>query len=46
MDQLLVLKDGRMQAFGQKETVLGQVLQRVPSPAPIKIVSEAGAKKS
>ena len=25
---LLVLKDGRMQAFGPKETVLGQVLQR------------------
>jgi PrtD family type I secretion system ABC transporter len=44
MDQLLVLKDGRMQAFGPKETVLGQVLQRAPSP-PIKIVSEAGAAK-
>ncbi len=29
VDQLLVLKDGRMQAFGPKETVLGQVLQRV-----------------
>jgi hypothetical protein len=26
--------------------VLGQVLQRVPAPAPIKIVSEAGAGKS
>jgi len=25
--------------------VLGQVLQRVPSPPPIKIVSEAGAAK-
>jgi PrtD family type I secretion system ABC transporter len=46
VDQLLVLKDGRMQAFGPKETVLGQVLQRVPAPAPIKIVSEAGAAKS
>ena len=30
VDQLLVLKDGRMQAFGPKEQVLGQVLQRVP----------------
>ena len=29
VDQLLVLKDGRMQAFGPKEEVLGQVLQRV-----------------
>jgi PrtD family type I secretion system ABC transporter len=46
VDQLLVLKDGRMQAFGPKEQVLGQVLQRVPGPAPIKIVSEAGAAKS
>jgi PrtD family type I secretion system ABC transporter len=47
MDQLLVLKDGRMQAFGPKETVLGQVLQRaVPSPSPIKIVSDAGVAKS
>ena len=44
VDQLLVLKDGRMQAFGPKEAVLGQVLQRVP-PTPIKIVSEAGAAK-
>jgi ABC-type protease/lipase transport system fused ATPase/permease subunit len=44
VDQLLVLKDGRMQAFGPKETVLGQVLQRVP-PTPIKIVSEAGGGK-
>jgi len=43
VDQLLVLKDGRQQAFGPKETVLGQVLQRVAPPA-IKIVSDAGAK--
>ncbi|PDT64750.1 type I secretion system permease/ATPase [Bradyrhizobium ottawaense] len=45
VDQLLVLKDGRMQTFGPKEAVLGQVLQRVPPP-PIKIVSDAGAAKS
>jgi ATP-binding cassette, subfamily C, type I secretion system permease/ATPase len=39
VDMLLVLKDGRMQAFGPKETVLGQVLQRVAPPSsPIKIV--------
>src|SRR3954470_23488527 len=44
VDMLLVLKDGRMQAFGPKEQVLGQVLQRVAPPSPIKIVSEAGAK--
>jgi ATP-binding cassette subfamily C protein len=48
VDMLLVLKDGRMQAFGPKETVLGQVLQRVapPQPHPIKIVSDGGVAKS
>jgi ATP-binding cassette subfamily C protein len=46
VDQLLVLKDGRMQAFGPKEQVLGQVLQRVAAPAPTKIVSEGGVAKS
>ena len=47
VEQILVLRDGRMQAFGPKETVLAQVLQpRVASPAPIKIVSDAGAAKS
>jgi ATP-binding cassette subfamily C protein len=45
VDQLLVLKDGRIQAFGPKETVLGQVIQRVAPPTPIKIVSEGGVKK-
>jgi PrtD family type I secretion system ABC transporter len=46
VDQLLVLKDGRMQAFGPKEQVLGQVLQRVAPPTPIKIVSDSGVSKS
>ena len=46
VDQLLVLKDGRMQAYGPKETVIGQVLQRVAPPTPIKIVSEGGVAKS
>jgi ABC-type protease/lipase transport system fused ATPase/permease subunit len=48
VDMLLVLNDGRMQAFGPKETVLGQVLQRVnpPTPHPIKIVSDGGVAKS
>jgi ATP-binding cassette subfamily C protein len=45
VDQLLVLRDGRVQAFGPKETVLGQVLQRVSPPSPIKIVSEGGITK-
>lgn len=46
VDMLLVLKDGRMQAFGPKDQVLGQVLQRVAPPSPIKIVSDAGVAKS
>jgi ATP-binding cassette subfamily C protein len=47
VDQILVLKDGRMQAFGLKEQVLAQVLQqRVAPPSPIKIVSEGGVAKS
>jgi ATP-binding cassette, subfamily C, type I secretion system permease/ATPase len=47
VDMLLVLKDGRAHAFGPKETVLGQVLQRVAPPAPaIKVVSEGGSAKS
>jgi PrtD family type I secretion system ABC transporter len=47
VDQLLVLRDGRMQAFGPKETVLSQVMQsRVAAPSPIKIVSEGGVAKS
>ncbi|MBR0716730.1 type I secretion system permease/ATPase [Bradyrhizobium liaoningense] len=46
VDQILVLRDGRMQAFGPKEQVLSQVLQpRVAPPAPIKIVSEGGVAK-
>ena len=44
VDMLLVLKDGRMQAFGPKDTVLGQVLQR-PAAQPIKIVSDGGIAK-
>jgi PrtD family type I secretion system ABC transporter len=47
VEQLLVLKDGRVQAFGPKEQVLAQVLQpRVAAPTPIKIVSESGVAKS
>ena len=46
VDQILVLRDGRMQAFGPKEQVLAQVLQpRVAPPTPIKIVSDGGVAK-
>jgi PrtD family type I secretion system ABC transporter len=47
VDQILVLRDGRMQAFGPKEQVLAQVLQpRIAGATPIKIVPDAGAAKS
>ena len=47
VDLLLVMKEGRVQAFGPKDTVLGQVLQRPgPHTPPIKIVSDAGAGRS
>ena len=42
VDQILVLKDGRMQAFGPKEQVLRP---HVAAPIPVKIVAEAGAHK-
>lgn len=43
VDLVLVMKEGRVQAFGPKDTILGQVLQR-PAAAPpaIKIVSDKG----
>jgi ATP-binding cassette subfamily C protein len=45
VDLVMVLKDGRVQAFGPKDTVLGQVLQRPVSASPaIKIVSDKGAQ--
>lgn len=47
VDQVLVMKDGRMQAFGPKEQVLAQVLQqRAGAPTPIKIVADGGVAKS
>jgi PrtD family type I secretion system ABC transporter len=47
VDQILVLRDGRMQAFGPKEQVLAQVLQpRIAGPTPVKIVPDVGAAKS
>jgi ATP-binding cassette subfamily C protein len=45
VDLVLMMRDGRAQAFGPKESVLGQVLQRT-SPQPIKIVADSGSAKS
>jgi ATP-binding cassette subfamily C protein len=47
VDLVLVLKDGRVQAFGPKDSVLGQVLQRpIAVPPAIKIVSDKGGAQS
>ena len=47
VDQILVLRDGRVQAFGPKDQVLAQVLQpRIAGPTAIKIVPDAGVAKS
>lgn len=45
VDMVLFMRDGRVQAFGPKEQVLTQVLQRPAPTAPIKIVSEGGVTK-
>jgi ATP-binding cassette subfamily C protein len=46
VDLLLVMKEGRVQAFGAKDAVLTQVLQRTdPQGSPIKIVSDSGARR-
>lgn len=42
LDQLLMMREGRVQAFGPKDAVLAQVLQR---PQPIKIVADGGVAK-
>jgi ATP-binding cassette subfamily C protein len=47
VDLLLVLKQGRLQAFGRKDEVLSKVLQRdTPAPRPLKVVSDMGGSAS
>ena len=43
VDLVLAMKEGRAVAFGPKDEVLAKVLQREPSPRPLKLVSEAGS---
>ncbi len=43
VDKILVLNQGRVQAFGPKDEVLAKVLQRpVSAPTPLKVVPESG----
>jgi ATP-binding cassette subfamily C protein len=47
VDLVLVLKQGRMQAFGPKDEILSKVLQRdAPAPRPLKVVSDMGGASS
>lgn len=46
VDFVLVLNQGRQQAFGPKDEVLAKVLQRPSLPRPLKIVPETGSSAS
>ena len=46
VDHILVMSEGRMQAFGPKDEVLSKVLQRPATPAPLKIVPESGSSSA
>jgi ATP-binding cassette, subfamily C, bacterial PrsD len=47
VDLVLVLKQGRLQAFGPKDEILSKVLQRdAPAPRPLKVVSDMGGASS
>jgi ATP-binding cassette, subfamily C, type I secretion system permease/ATPase len=44
VDQLLVMNEGRVQAFGPKDEILSKVLQRPPAPPhPLKVVPSIGS---
>lgn len=43
VDLVLVMRDGRQQAFGPKDEILSKVLQRPPLPRPLKVVPDAGS---
>ena len=43
VDQILVMNQGRMQAFGPKDEVLSKVLQRPATATPLKVVPESGS---
>jgi len=44
VDHILVMKEGRAQAFGPKDEVLAKVLQRPAAvPQPLKVAPESGS---
>ena len=42
VDQVLMLREGRMQALGPKDEILAKVLQRPAQARPLKVVPETG----
>ncbi len=46
VDFVLVMNQGRQQAFGPKDEVLSKVLQRPTLPRPLKVVPETGSSAS
>jgi len=42
VDQVLMLREGRMQAIGPKDEILSKVLQRPAAARPLKVVPETG----
>lgn len=46
VDTLLVMRSGRLQAFGPKEAVLKDALQAVPGPTPARLVARPQAAAS
>jgi ATP-binding cassette subfamily C protein PrsD len=46
VDQLLMMNQGRVQAFGPKDEVLAKVVQRDTALRPLKVVPDTGSAKS
>ena len=43
VDQLIVMAEGRVQAFGPKEALLAKMTQPRPAPVPLKVVTEGAS---
>ena len=43
VDQLIVMAEGRVQAFGPKDALLAKMMQPRPAPVPLKVVAEGAS---
>ena len=46
VDLLMVMKQGRQQAFGPKDAIMAKLVQPAPLPGPLKVVPEVAGGKS